>query len=69
MDLNQVTVACTDDVDAEVQRLEADGIKFQSGPIDQDWLWREARLLDLAGNQIRIYHAGENRRCPPWRLE
>jgi hydroxymethylpyrimidine/phosphomethylpyrimidine kinase len=58
-----------DDVDAEVRRLEAEGMKFQSEPIDQDWLWREARLLDPAGNKICIYHAGENRRFPPWRIE
>jgi hydroxymethylpyrimidine/phosphomethylpyrimidine kinase len=58
-----------DDVDAEVRRLKAKGIAFQSEAVDQDWLWREARLLDPAGNQICIYHAGANRRFPPWRIE
>ena len=37
-------------------------------PVDQDWLWREARLADPSGNIICIYHAGENRRFPPWRI-
>ena len=37
-------------------------------PLDRDWLWREARLTDPSGNVICIYHAGENRRFPPWRI-
>jgi hydroxymethylpyrimidine/phosphomethylpyrimidine kinase len=37
--------------------------------VDQRWLWREAWLKDPAGNEICIYHAGENRRLPPWRIE
>ena len=57
-----------DDVDAEVKRLEAAGIEFETGPADQDWLWREAYLRDPAGNSLCIYHAGENRRFPPWRI-
>lgn len=57
-----------DDVDAEVTRLMAEGIDFHSKPIDEDWLWREARLTDPAGNKLCIYHAGENRRFPPWRI-
>ena len=57
-----------DDVDAEVARLQAAGITFDSGPTDQSWLWGEACLKDPAGNRICIYHAGENRRFPPWRI-
>jgi catechol 2,3-dioxygenase-like lactoylglutathione lyase family enzyme len=57
-----------DDVDAEVTRLKSVGIAFEREPVDQRWLWREAWLRDPAGNQICIYHAGENRRHPPWRL-
>lgn len=56
------------DVDAEVARLKAGGLQFDSGPTDQSWLWREAYLLDPAGNRVCIYHAGENRRFPPWRI-
>lgn len=54
-----------DDVDAFVGRLE---LTLLHRPVDQDWLWREARLADPSGNVICIYHAGDNRRFPPWRL-
>lgn len=58
-----------DDVDAAVSSLEAKGLAFDARPTDQRWLWREAYLDDPAGNRICIYHAGENRRYPPWRIE
>lgn len=57
------------DVDFEVQRLQAAGVVFETAPADQTWLWREAWLRDPAGNALCIYHAGENRRFPPWRLK
>jgi hydroxymethylpyrimidine/phosphomethylpyrimidine kinase len=57
-----------DDLDATVARLQATGIVFDQRPTDQSWLWREARLRDPAGNTVCLYHAGENRRYPPWRL-
>jgi hypothetical protein len=44
------------------------GIIFESVPTDQSWLWREARLRDLDGNQIILYHGGTNRLNPPWRI-
>jgi len=56
------------DVDAEVARLRHAGIEFDELPEDKPWLWREARLRDPAGNRICIYHAGSNRRFPPWRI-
>src|SRR5687768_4868727 len=55
-----------DDVDAFIARLD---LPLVHAPIDQDWLWREARLKDPAGNEICIYHAGANRRFPPWRIK
>ena len=58
-----------DDVDQAVRKLQGLGLKFQSDPVDQDWLWREAYLKDPSGNTICIYHAGENRRFPPWRID
>jgi len=85
MDLNQVTVSCTD-YDRSVEfyqklglrlivnspprygRLQSLGIEFETEPTDQDWLWREAYLCGLAGNRLCIYHAGENRRFPSWRI-
>mgnify|MGYP001816535890 FL=1 len=57
-----------DDVDAKFAKLQNRGIEFDSEPVDQSWLWREAHLRDPAGNRLCIYHAGENRRFPPWRL-
>lgn len=61
-----------DDVDAAHARLKAAGVTFEDefadGPIDQAWLWREARLLDPDGNRIILFKAGENRINPPWRV-
>jgi hydroxymethylpyrimidine/phosphomethylpyrimidine kinase len=57
-----------DDLAATVARLQAAGIVFDQLPTDQSWLWREARLRDPAGNIVCLYHAGENRRYPPWRM-
>jgi catechol 2,3-dioxygenase-like lactoylglutathione lyase family enzyme len=57
-----------DDLDARVAALEAAGISFASGPEDKSWLWREAELFDPGGNRVLLYHAGENRLNPPWRL-
>jgi catechol 2,3-dioxygenase-like lactoylglutathione lyase family enzyme len=57
-----------DDVDGRVRELEDAGLVFESQPVDQRWLWREAYLRDPAGNIICIFHGGENRRYPPWRV-
>lgn len=57
-----------DDLDAAVRELAAAGIRFDSEPRDQPWLWREAYLRDPAGNLICLYRAGEMRKNPPWRL-
>jgi len=58
-----------ENVDLEVRRLKHLGLVFEADPVNQDWLWREAYLRDPAGNRICIYHAGDNRRFPPWRIE
>lgn len=55
-------------LDDTVAGLKAAGYVFAQEPIDQPWLWREARLNDPSGNEICLYSAGENRRFPPWRL-
>ncbi len=57
-----------DDLDARVARLEAAGLRFDGVPVDQPWLWREARIADPDGNAICLYHAGANRIDPPWRI-
>ena len=58
-----------EDLDATVKSLIEQGLEFDTKPRDQEWLWKEARLSDPAGNRLCIYHAGENRRFPPWRVE
>lgn len=55
-------------VDATVERLRGKGLSFEQEPVDQPWLWREAYLRDPDGHRICVYHAGTNRRFPPWRL-
>jgi len=57
-----------EDLDQTVHRLRAKGVEFDSLPLDQPWLWREARLRDPGGNTLCLYWAGRNRRYPPWRL-
>jgi catechol 2,3-dioxygenase-like lactoylglutathione lyase family enzyme len=56
-------------LDRKVSEFQQNGIVFEELPKDQPWLWREARLKDLDGNQIILYYAGENRLNPPWRID
>lgn len=57
------------DLDVTVAYLQQQGFRFEQEPKDEKWGWREARLRDPAGNEIRLYQAGEMRRFPPWRIE
>ncbi len=57
-----------DDVDSNVASLVEKGFSFSTMPVDQPWLWREARLQDPDGNRLILFHAGENRKNPPWRI-
>ncbi len=56
------------DLDRRVTELKTKGIEFTQEPVDQNWLWREARLKDLDGNQLVLFYGGENRINPPWRI-
>jgi predicted enzyme related to lactoylglutathione lyase len=56
------------DLDKQVRALQATGMQFTQEPKDEPWLWREARLVDPSGNVICLYHAGEHRLNPPWRV-
>ncbi|WP_137939404.1 VOC family protein [Chitinivorax sp. B] len=56
-------------LDALVAHLQAEHIAFDHGPVDQTWLWREARLRDPDGNRLCLFQAGENRINPPWRVK
>jgi len=55
-------------LDAWVTELLSQGYMFDQMPQDESWGWREARLLDPAGNMVCLYSAGENRRYPAWRI-
>lgn len=68
-DGEQVTIYFeTDDLDDRYARLRAAGVHFDSPPTDMPWLWREARLRDPDGHPLCLFHAGENRLDPPWRI-
>ncbi len=56
------------DLDIVVPYLKGQGVAFAQEPVDRAWGWREARLLDPAGNEVCLYQAGEMRRFPPWRI-
>lgn len=58
-----------ENLDEYVAQLKEKGIEFEHDPIDQNWLWREARLKDLDGNQLILFYAGKNRINPPWRVK
>lgn len=75
LDLDPAALPCSsvvyfesDTLDDDYRRLVQAGLRFDSPPTDQPWLWREARLRDPSGNSVCLYHAGENRRNPPWRV-
>ncbi len=57
-----------ENLDELVRELIFKGIEFEEMPEDKRWLWREARLKDPDGNQLVLFHAGENRKNPPWRI-
>ena len=59
----------TQQLDAEVQRLQELGIGFELLPTDQSWGWREARLTDPAGNKVVLFWGGAYRKNPPWRVK
>lgn len=56
------------DLDTEVARLKSEGVIFDTEPVDEPWLWREARLKDPDHNQLVLFKAGVNRKNPPWRV-
>lgn len=52
-----------------ISDLKEKGINFNSEILEQPWLWNEVHLNDTDGHQLIIYHAGENRKNPPWRIQ
>src|SRR5688500_9444782 len=58
-----------DNLDQTVDNLKSKGLTFDEDPTDRPWLWRQAYLKDPNGNKICLFHAGENRKNPPWRVK
>lgn len=64
-----ITIYFEDDhLDDLVSKLREKGVIFTQLPEDKSYLWREAHLQDLDGNHIILFHAGKNRKNPPWRI-
>ena len=57
-----------DDLDEKVVELKKLGLKFDEDPADRPWLWRQAYLKDPNYNKICLFHAGGNRKNPPWKI-
>lgn len=78
LSLHEVAVGWTAPTDGPLIYFEVDDIDGfikdkkltpLAPPVTQSYLWREADILDPAGNRIRFYQAGDNRRFPPWRVD
>lgn len=63
-----VTYFEIENLDGFVQQKRDLGMQFDQLPQDMRWMWREARLKDPSGNVICLFHAGEMRTNPPWRV-
>lgn len=57
-----------ENLDEHVESLIQKGIQFEELPTEKRWLWKEARLKDVDGNQIILFYGGENRLNPPWKI-
>lgn len=66
---NTVLYFEVDNLVQRVRELESKGLVFTQQPVEEPWLWHEARLLDPSENEICLYHAGNNRKNPPWRVQ
>lgn len=66
--LSQFYFECPD-LDKTVARFSTKGLAFTQEPTDMDYLWREARLQDADGHNLRRYFAGDNHLKPPWKIE
>ena len=59
-----------DDLDGRYAALKAKGIDFYQEPTDMFYGWREARLRDPDGHDVRLYREmiPNQRLDPPWKL-
>jgi len=65
----QIFFECPD-INERVADLKAKGVAFYQEPTDMFYLWREARLRDPDGHDIRLYKENEAdvRLNPPWKI-
>jgi catechol 2,3-dioxygenase-like lactoylglutathione lyase family enzyme len=58
------------DIDEVAAVLKAKGLEFEQEPTDMFYMWREARLRDPDGHDIRLYkeNSPDVRLNPPWRI-
>jgi catechol 2,3-dioxygenase-like lactoylglutathione lyase family enzyme len=65
----QIFFECPD-IDERAADLKAKGVAFYQEPMDMFYLWREARLRDPDGHDIRLYKENEPgvRLDPPWKI-
>jgi len=57
-----------DNLSETVSELKEKGITFNTEIKEQSWLWTDVHLTDPDGHEIIIYHAGEYRKNPSWRV-
>jgi catechol 2,3-dioxygenase-like lactoylglutathione lyase family enzyme len=68
-DGNKITLYFeVDNLSKTVSELKEKGVTFNSEIAEQPWLWTDVNLNDPDGHNIIIYHAGKNRKNPPWRI-
>jgi catechol 2,3-dioxygenase-like lactoylglutathione lyase family enzyme len=68
-DGNKITLYFeVDHLSKTVSDLKQKGITFNTEILQQPWLWNEAHLKDPDGHHIIIFHAGDNRKNPSWRV-
>lgn len=66
---NKVTLYFeVDNLSKTVSELKQKGVIFNTEIKEQPWLWTDIHLIDPDGHQIIIFHAGENRKNPPWKV-
>ena len=68
-DGNKITLYFeVDNLSKTVSEFKEKGVTFNTEITEQPWLWTDVNLNDPDGHLLIIYHAGKNRKNPPWRI-
>ncbi|MFT4874334.1 VOC family protein [Congregibacter sp.] len=54
---------------SQIDKLIASGLVLRQKITDESWGWKEARIMDPAGNELCFMFAGDQRRFPRWRVD